>query len=108
MNATLSVLESTDCVNEAIQCLQQLQMFIPEYDSLPRILPKICSYLQTESPQFQTLAIGCLRRGLGVCSFKFRVKGEGRCIQDTETRFLNCLNVDPYLILEAKNIKING
>ena len=30
VNAILSVLESTDCVVEAIQCLQQLQMFIPE------------------------------------------------------------------------------
>ena len=62
VNATLSVLESTDCVNEAIVCIQQLQMFVPEYDSLPRILPKICAYLQHHSPQLQTVAIGCLRQ----------------------------------------------
>ena len=63
VSATLSVLESTDCVNEAILCLQQLQMFVPEYDSLPRILPKICAYLrESSSPQLQTVAIGCLRQ----------------------------------------------
>ena len=62
VNAALSVLESTDCVNEAILCIQQLQMFVPEYDSLPRILPKICNYLRTESPALQTVAIGCLRQ----------------------------------------------
>ena len=37
-------------------------MFVPEYDSLPRILPKICNYLRTESPALQTVAIGCLRQ----------------------------------------------
>ena len=62
VNATLSVLESTDCVAEAIQCLQQLQMFIPEYDSLPRLLPKIAQYLRHESTQLQTVAIGALRQ----------------------------------------------
>ena len=62
VNATLSVLESTDCVAEAIQCLQRLQMFIPEYDSLPRLLPKIAQYLRHESTQLQTVAIGALRQ----------------------------------------------
>ena len=62
VNATLSVLESTDCVAEAIQCLQQLQIFIPEYDSLPRLLPKIAQYLRHESTQLQTVAIGALRQ----------------------------------------------
>ena len=43
-------------------CIQQLQMFVPEYDSLPRLLPKICDYLTTDNLALQEVAIGCLRQ----------------------------------------------
>ena len=37
-------------------------MFVPEYDSLPRLLPKICDYLTTDNLALQEVAIGCLRQ----------------------------------------------
>lgn len=62
VKATLAVLESTTEVREAISCIQRLQMFVPEHDNLPRILPRLCEYLKNGSPQLQSLAIGCLRQ----------------------------------------------
>lgn len=62
VNATLAVLESTTAVQEAISCIQRLQMFVPEQDNLPRILPRLCEYLRDSCPQLQSVAVGCLRQ----------------------------------------------
>jgi len=62
VNATMAVLESTTAVQEAISCIQRLQMFVPEQDNIPRILPRLCEYLRDSCPQLQSVAVGCLRQ----------------------------------------------
>ena len=62
VKATLAVLESTTEVQEAISCIQRLQMFLPKQDNLPRILPRLCEYLRDSNPQLQSVAVGCLRQ----------------------------------------------
>jgi hypothetical protein len=62
VNATLAVLQSTTAVQEAISCIQRLQMFVPEQNNLARILPRLCDYMKDSNPQLQSLAIGCLRQ----------------------------------------------
>ena len=62
VKATLAVLESTTEVREAISCIQRLQMFVPEHDNLPRILPRLCEYLKNGSPQLRVSQVK-LKRG---------------------------------------------